>query len=207
MARRRTLIHSTLLNTASRKAFRYVSKDELQRIGLNANTKLLVPKTQKRVTKNTQTIPQAVLKAVSKTRGVNRDKALERAASKIVSLDNAASKQTVQRQKRRDASFTKAETTPGSKSGGRVSPVKQPISNTPASYRALVTIDGRAHRPLLEGSNLDKLNEHHRAIWLWLYGENDSTRALEGWERKYPDATVYDTNGALISSPQKYRRV
>ncbi len=109
MAKSRSLIHSTLSNTASRKAFRYVSKDELKRIGLNTNTKLLVPKTQKRVTKNTKAIPQSVLKAVSRTRGAKREKTLEKAASKIVSLDNAASKQTVQRQKRRDAAITKTE--------------------------------------------------------------------------------------------------
>lgn len=107
MARRRTLIHSTLLTTASRKAFRFVSKDELKRIGLNTNTKLLVPKRQKHVAKKTQTIPQSVLNAVSKTRGAKRDKALELAASKIVALDKAASAQTVKRQKRRDAALEK----------------------------------------------------------------------------------------------------
>ncbi len=107
MAKARSLLDRLLLKTARRKAFRPVSKDELERIGLNTNTKLFVPKSQKRVTKATKAIPQAVLNAVSKSRGAKRDKALELAASKIVSLDKAASAQTVKRQKRRDAALEK----------------------------------------------------------------------------------------------------
>ena len=108
MAKRRTL-RTILLNTAGRTAFRFITKDELKRVGLSPNTKLLVPKTQKRVTKNTPVIKPYELRKVSKARGVKREKALERAASKIVSLDKTASTQTVRRQKRRDAGYAKAE--------------------------------------------------------------------------------------------------
>jgi hypothetical protein len=110
MAKRRTL-RSILLNSASRKSFRFVSRNELTRVGLSPNTKLLVPKTLKRVTKKTAAIKPSELSKVAKTRGTKRDKALERAASKIVSLDKSASQQTVRRQKRRDTEFSNAERT------------------------------------------------------------------------------------------------
>jgi hypothetical protein len=104
MAKRRTL-RSILLNSASRKSFRLVSRHELTRVGLNPNTKLLVPKTLKRVTPRTVAIRPSELSKVAKTRGAKREKALERAASKIVNLDKTASQQTVKRQKRRDTEF------------------------------------------------------------------------------------------------------
>jgi hypothetical protein len=108
MAKHRTL-RSTLLNSASRKSFRLVSRDELTRAGLSLNTKLLVPKTVKRVTLKTVAITPSELRKIAKTRGAKRDKALERAASKIVSLNETASQQTVKRQKRRNTEFSKVE--------------------------------------------------------------------------------------------------
>jgi hypothetical protein len=108
MATRRTL-RTILQTTTSRKAFRFVSSDELTRVGLSPNTKLLVPKTLKRVTKKTVAIKPSELSKASKVRGSKRDKALERAATKITSLDKAASQQTVRGQKRRDTSFANAE--------------------------------------------------------------------------------------------------
>jgi hypothetical protein len=108
MAQRRTL-RSILLNSASRKSFRFVSRDELTRVGLSPNTKLLEPKTLKRVTSKTVAIKPSELSTVAKTRGAQRETALERAASKIVSLDKTASQKTVKRQKRRDTEFSKAE--------------------------------------------------------------------------------------------------
>ena len=110
MAKRRTL-RSILLNSASRKSFRLVSRHELTRVGLSPNTKLLVPKTLKRVTSKTAAIKPSELSKVARTRGAKREKALERAASKIVSLDKTASQQTVNRQKRRDTEFSKVEQT------------------------------------------------------------------------------------------------
>jgi hypothetical protein len=77
-----------------------------------------------------------------------------------------------------------------------------PPRNTPASYRALVTIDGKSHRPMLQGGNLDKLNEHHYAVWHWLHHTHNPA-ALEDWERKYPDARVYDVNGIAYRVPKK----
>jgi hypothetical protein len=111
MATKRRTLRTILQNTASRKAFRFVTRDELTRVGLSPNTKLLVPKTLMRVTKKTAAIKPSELKKVAKTRGVKRDKALERAASKIVKLDKTASQQIVKRQKRRDTEFSKAEKT------------------------------------------------------------------------------------------------
>jgi hypothetical protein len=108
MAKRRTL-RTILLNSASRKSFRFVTRDELTRVGLSPNTKLLVPKTLKRVTKKTTAIKPSELSKVANTRGTKRDKALERAASKIVKLDKAATQQTVRKRKRRDTEFSKAE--------------------------------------------------------------------------------------------------
>jgi hypothetical protein len=110
MAKRRTL-KTILLNSASRKSFRFVSRDELTRVGLTPSTKLLVPKTLKRVTKKTAAIKPSELSKVAKARGAKRDKALERAASKIVTLDKTATQQTVRRQKRRDTEFSNAEKT------------------------------------------------------------------------------------------------
>ena len=46
---------------------------------------------------------------MAKARGAKREKLLERAASKIVKLDKAASQQTVKRQKRRDTTLANAE--------------------------------------------------------------------------------------------------
>jgi hypothetical protein len=110
MAKRRTL-RSILLNSASRKSFRLVSRHELTRVGLSPNTKLLVPKTLKRVTSKTVGIKPSELSKLAKLRGAKREKALERAASKIVNLDKTASQQTVKRQKRRDTEFSKADKT------------------------------------------------------------------------------------------------
>ena len=76
-----------------------------------------------------------------------------------------------------------------------------PPRNTPPSYRALVTIDGKSHRPMLQGENLDKLNEHHYAVWQWLHHTHNHA-ALEEWARKYPDAAVYDVNGTAYRIPK-----
>jgi hypothetical protein len=189
MATKRRTLKTILQSTTSRKAFRLVSRDELTRVGLSHNTKLLVPKTLKRVTLKTVTIKPSELSKVAKARGAKREKLLERAASKIASVKKTATQQTVKRQKRRD---TKIETA-----------AKQ-TSNTPASYRTFVTIDGRSHRPMMQGSNLDKLNEHHAAIWQWLHGTH-STSELEAWAHKYPDATVYDVNGHAYRIPKNTR--
>jgi hypothetical protein len=110
MAKRRTL-RTILQSTASRKAFRFVTRDELTRQGLNPNTKLLVPKELKRFTKKSPAIKSSDLSKVAKTRGVKREKALERAAPKIVNADKLATQQTVKRQKRRDTQFSNAEKT------------------------------------------------------------------------------------------------
>jgi hypothetical protein len=116
MATRRTL-RTTLQTTTSRKAFRFVSSDELTRVGLSPNTKLLVPKTLKRVTKKTAAIKPSELKKVGKARGAKREKLLQRAASKIVKLDKVSSQQTVRRQKRRDTEFLQAEKTTAAQKG------------------------------------------------------------------------------------------
>jgi hypothetical protein len=94
----------------------------LTRVGLSANTKLLVPKTLKRVTKKTAAIKPSELKKVGKARGAKREKLLERAASKIIKLDKAATQQTVKRRKRRDTEFSSAE--------------KQTATNNSATRRA-----------------------------------------------------------------------
>jgi hypothetical protein len=117
MAAKRRTLRTILQSTASRKSFRFVSKDELTRVGLSPNTKLLVPKTLKRVTKNTEAIKPSELKKVGKSRGAKREKLLERAASKIVKLDKASSQQTVKRQKRRDTEFVKAEKSTATQKG------------------------------------------------------------------------------------------
>jgi hypothetical protein len=109
MATKRRTLRTILQSSASRKSFRFVSKDELTRVGLSLNTKLLVPKTLKRITKKTAAIKPSELKKVGKARGAKREKLLERAASKIIKLDKASSQQTVKRQKRRDTEFVKAE--------------------------------------------------------------------------------------------------
>jgi hypothetical protein len=109
MAAKRRSLKTILQSTTSRKAFRLVTKDELTRVGLSANTKLLVPKTLMRVTKKTAAIKPSELKKVGKARGAKREKLLERAASKIVKLDKVSSRQTVKRQKRRDATFSNDE--------------------------------------------------------------------------------------------------
>ena len=111
MAARRRTLRTILQSTASRKSFRFVSKGELTRVGLSPNTKLLVPKGLKRVTIKTAAIKPSELKKVAKARGAKREKLLERAASKIVKLDKAASQQTVKRQKRRDTTLANAEKT------------------------------------------------------------------------------------------------
>src|ERR1700730_14768118 len=108
MAKRRTL-RTILQSTASRKAFRFVTRDELTRQGLNPNTKLLVPKELKRFTKKSPAVKSSDLSKVAKTRGVKREKALERAAPKIVNADKLATQQTVKRRKRRDTQFSNAE--------------------------------------------------------------------------------------------------
>src|ERR1700722_10723000 len=89
MAAKRRTLRTILQSSASRKAFRFVSKDELTRVGLSPNTKLLVPKGLKRVTIKTAAIKPSELKKVAKARGAKREKLLERAASKIVKLANA----------------------------------------------------------------------------------------------------------------------
>jgi hypothetical protein len=109
MAAKRRTLKTILLDSASRKSFRLVTRDELTRVGLNPNTKLLVPKLLKRVTKKTAAIKPSELSKVAKTRGAKRDKALERAAAKIVTLDKSASQQIVKRQKRRNTEFSSAQ--------------------------------------------------------------------------------------------------
>jgi hypothetical protein len=109
MAAKRRTLKTILLNSASRKSFRLVTRDELARVGLSPNTKLLVPKTLMRVTRKTAAIKPSELKKVTKTRGSKREKALERAASKIVKLDKTVTQQTVKRQKRRDSTFSNVE--------------------------------------------------------------------------------------------------
>ena len=84
MAAKRRTLRTILQSSASRKSFRFVSKDELTRVGLSPNTKLLVPKGLKRVTIKTAAIKPSELKKVAKARGAKREKLLERAASKIV---------------------------------------------------------------------------------------------------------------------------
>jgi hypothetical protein len=117
MATKRRTLRTILQGSASRKALRFVSKDELTRVGLGPNTKLLVPKTLKRVTKKTAAIKPSELKKVGKSRGAKREKLLERAASKIIKLDKASSQQTVKRQKRHDAEFIKAEKSTATQKG------------------------------------------------------------------------------------------
>ena len=109
MATKRRTLKSILQNSASRKALRFVTRDELTRVGLSPNTKLLVPKTLKRVTKKTAAIKPSELKKVGNSRGAKREKLLERAASKVITLDKTATQQTVKRQKRRDTEFSNAE--------------------------------------------------------------------------------------------------
>src|ERR1700723_2373711 len=60
MAAKRRTLRTILQSSASRKSFRFVSKDELTRVGLSPNTKLLVPKGLKRVTIKTATNKRAV---------------------------------------------------------------------------------------------------------------------------------------------------
>jgi hypothetical protein len=109
MATKRHTLRTILQGSASRKALRLVSKDELTRVGLSPNTKLLVPKTLQRVTLKTVTIKPAELSKAAKARGPKRDKLLQRAASKIVGVDKTATQQTVRRQKRRGNTFANAE--------------------------------------------------------------------------------------------------
>jgi hypothetical protein len=109
MATKRRTLKTILQSSASRKALRFVTRDELTRVGLSPNTKLFVPKTLKRVTKKTAAIKPSELKKVGKSRGAKREKLLQRAASKIVTLDKTATQQTVKRQKRRDTEFSNAE--------------------------------------------------------------------------------------------------
>jgi hypothetical protein len=109
MATKRRTLKTILQSSVSRKALRFVTRDELTRVGLSPNTKLLVPKTLKRVTKKTAAIKPSELKKVGNSRGAKREKLLERAASKVISLDKTATQQTVKTQKRRDTEFSNAE--------------------------------------------------------------------------------------------------
>jgi hypothetical protein len=99
---------------------------------------------------------------------------------------------------------TPAQDNPFQKVGGKweVRSTAQVESKTPAAYRTLVTIDGKSHRALFQGSNLDKLNEHHDAVWTWIHNGNHDTSYLEAWEKKYPDATVYDATGKAYRIPK-----
>jgi hypothetical protein len=115
MATKRRTLRTILQGSASRKALRLVSKDELTRVGLSPNTKLLVPKTLKRVTLKTATIKPSELSKVAKARGAKREKLLQRAASKIVSVNKTATQQTVKRQKRRDTQLSSDTTSSSAK--------------------------------------------------------------------------------------------
>jgi hypothetical protein len=182
MAKRGTL-RSILLNSASRKSFRFVSRDELTRVGLSPNTKLLVPKTHKRVTLKTVAIKPSELSKVAKVRGAKREKALERAASKIVSLDKTASQQTVNRQKRRDTEFSKVE---------KKTATNKRVASQPRSHAFTAQFLAKVQADIANGTLIKKANGKNRGKVSLRVRSDSATAALENRSKRIAGEHIPD---------------
>jgi hypothetical protein len=182
MAKHRTL-RSILLNSASRKSFRLISRDELTRVGLSPNTKLLVPKTLKRVTLKTVAIKPSELSKVAKTRGAKREKALERAASKIVSLEKTASQQIVKRQKRRDTEFSKAE---------KKTATNKRVASQPRSQEFTAQFLAKVQADIANGTLIKKAGGKNRGTVSLRVRSDSATAAFENRRKRLSGEHIPD---------------